>query len=120
MRKYLFLLALPLVMNVHASPAAHSACNIGCTTKCGFMYKFRLKMMARNLGYKIKIVDLSKVEGNALDQVDGVLIPGGADIDPLYYQNSVTPELKKYLEDNRSLVKFSAEGRSAIRLNTIS
>ena len=106
MRKLIYLFTLPLVMNVQAS-----TCNIGCTTKCGFMYKLRLKAMARSLGYKIKIIDLSRVEGDPLSQVDGVLIPGGADIDPVYYQSAVTPELRKYLEEHRSLVKFSEEGK---------
>jgi putative glutamine amidotransferase len=46
-----------------------------------------------------------------LDSVDGVLIPGGADIDPRYYAGEVTPELERYTRQNLELVKFSEEGR---------
>ncbi len=32
------------------------------------------------------------------DRVDGLLIPGGADLDPCYYRGSMVPEIKKVLK----------------------
>lgn len=86
---------------------------IGCTYKCGLSYKFRINLSAWANGYDVDIVDLRKLGSldEALKKVDGVLIPGGADIDPDYYVNKVTPEMKKYIEKNRHLVNFTEEGR---------
>lgn len=86
---------------------------IGCTYKCGFDYKLRLKFAARALGYKIDVVDMRELGplDKALTQVDAVLIPGGADINPDYYADKVTPELRAYLDKNRHLVNFTEEGK---------
>lgn len=82
---------------------------IGCSYKCDFLYRLRLHMAARKLGYKANIVHLKNAQ--EMNQVDGVLIPGGADIDPKYYLSSVTPELASYTNSQLHLVKFSEEGR---------
>ncbi len=115
--KYL-LLILTLLLSLSFSAIAcklppKSKLVIGCTYKCGLDYKFRLNLTAWALGYKIDIVDLRTLGPleRALSQVDGVLMPGGADIDPDYYADKVTPEMRKYLEANRHLVKFTEEGR---------
>lgn len=85
---------------------------IGCTYKCGLDYKLRLNFSAWALGYDIDVVDLRKLGPlkEALAKVDGVVIPGGADINPDYYVDKVTPELRRYTEENRHLVKFTEEG----------
>jgi putative glutamine amidotransferase len=91
----------------------HSKLVIGCTYKCGLAYKFRINLTGWMMGYNVDVVDLRKLGPleRALTKVDGVLIPGGADIDPDYYVDQVTPEMREYIEANRHLVKFSEEGR---------
>lgn len=84
---------------------------IGCAYKCGLPYKLRLNFSAFALGYKIEIVnlrDFSSME-EALAKVDAVLIPGGADINPDYYSDKVTPELRSYIESNRGLASINNE-----------
>lgn len=86
--------------------------NIGCTNHCDLVYRLRLKMVAWKLGYSLNVTNLSKDKSvkESLSKMDGVLIPGGADIDPKYYMDKVSPELQKYTQDNLRLVNFSREG----------
>lgn len=86
---------------------------VGCSYDCDFFYRFRLIMTAWGMGYSAKIVNL-RDRGNmqeALKTVDAVLLPGGADIDPKYYLDSISPELRDYTEKNLELVKYSKEGK---------
>lgn len=84
---------------------------IGCTYKCGIDYKLRLNLSAWALGHKIEIVDLRDLGPLevALTKVDAVVMPGGADINPDYYSDSVTRELREYLQANRGLANVNAE-----------
>jgi gamma-glutamyl-gamma-aminobutyrate hydrolase PuuD len=84
---------------------------IGCTYKCGIDYRLRLNLSARALGYKIDVVDLRDLGplDEALKRVDAVVMPGGADINPDYYSDKVTPEMREYLEANRQLANISQE-----------
>lgn len=86
---------------------------IGCTEECDSDYKNRLRDEAKRSNYKLDFIDLSKNNDvkKALSSVDAVLIPGGADIDPKYYLENVTDELKQYTLANLNLVDFSSEGR---------
>jgi gamma-glutamyl-gamma-aminobutyrate hydrolase PuuD len=86
---------------------------IGCSYECDFFYKLRLRLSARHLGYNLKIISLPEIDSSqyGLDKVDGVLVPGGADIDPRFYVDKVTPELRSYTQANLHLVKFTQEGR---------
>lgn len=70
-------------------------------------------MTAWMMGYKTSFVDLSRSPDmkKAMLEVDAVLVPGGADIDPKYYLEDVSPELRDYTTKNLHLVKFSDEGR---------
>lgn len=70
-------------------------------------------MTAMGLGYKTSFVDLQRYGDvtKAMQEVDAVLIPGGADIDPRFYLNSVSQELQDYTNKNLHLVKFSEEGK---------
>ncbi len=107
----LIFLSLPAFGNCLLPPKTKLV--IGCTYKCGIDYKLRLNLSAWALGYKLEIVDLRDLGPlkGALQKVDGVLMPGGADIDPDYYADKVTPELRQYIESNRHLVNFSEEGK---------
>jgi gamma-glutamyl-gamma-aminobutyrate hydrolase PuuD len=85
---------------------------VGCSYKCDFTYRFRLQLAAAKLGYKIDILDIGQRPNieEALSAIDGLLVPGGADIDPEYYLDDVTPELASYTRSRLNLVNFSEEG----------
>ncbi|MGE3608241.1 MAG: gamma-glutamyl-gamma-aminobutyrate hydrolase family protein [Bacteriovoracaceae bacterium] len=83
---------------------------VGCSYRCDMFYRLRLKLSALALRYPIKIVDLRNSSYD-LSTIDALLIPGGADIDPVYYQDQVTPELGEYIKKNSHLVHFSYEGK---------
>lgn len=83
---------------------------IGCSYDCDSFYGFALRKNAARLGHKIITVNLSK-ESRDLSTLDGILIPGGADIDPKYYLESVPADLASYTRDHLPLVNFSEEGR---------
>lgn len=82
---------------------------IGCTYKCDFFYRLRLNLTALALKYPIRIVDL-RYSKETIESVDGILVPGGEDIDPKYYLDSVTPELREYTLKNLDLVSFTSSG----------
>lgn len=86
---------------------------VGCSSDCDLLYRFRLMMTSWSLGYKTKVIDLyPSIDLKAsMEQVDAILLPGGADIDPSYYLSEVTPELRKYTEKNLHLVNFTREGK---------
>lgn len=118
MKKFVFFAIFILSFLIKAKT---SACDlpkgekirIGCSYECHFFYRFRLNLQANLLGYRLEFVDLRNYQNlnNAMREVDGILIPGGADIDPEYYLNSVTTELREYTKNNLHLVKFSDEGK---------
>jgi gamma-glutamyl-gamma-aminobutyrate hydrolase PuuD len=86
---------------------------IGCTEKCDFFTRSRLKAVGATLGYRVKFRNLSfhKDVTESLSIVDSVLIPGGADINPKFYLKNVTPEMREYTQNNLHLVKFTDEGK---------
>lgn len=85
---------------------------VGCTKECGRFNTWALKRYARKLGYKLKIKNLyAKNQTPDLSQVDAILIPGGADINPDYYLDSVDEELKKHTRSLDHLVVYTSEGR---------
>jgi gamma-glutamyl-gamma-aminobutyrate hydrolase PuuD len=86
---------------------------IGCTTKCGRFNSWAIKWYAKKLGYKVKLVNLrSKRQTIDYTQVDGIIIPGGSDIDPKWYKNNVTPDMKKHIESIEHLTKFTKIGKA--------
>lgn len=112
----LFLLSFlfsSLVLAANCQLPANTTLVIGCSYDCGPFYRLRLTLNAFSLGYSLKVVDLRELGDlkSALSQVDGVLMPGGADINPSYYLDKVSPELKRYVEKNMHLVRLSKEGR---------
>jgi putative glutamine amidotransferase len=86
---------------------------VGCTYDCDFFYRFRLIMTGWGMGYTTEFVNLHRKKDikKALASVDGILLPGGADIDPKFYLDSVSPELRIYTKKNINLVNFTSEGR---------
>lgn len=69
-------------------------------------------MTGWGMGYSTEIKNLRTEPDfkTALQSVDGILLPGGADIDPKYYLSNVSPELQDYTKKNLNLVKFTKEG----------
>jgi putative glutamine amidotransferase len=90
---------------------------VGCTYRCDFPTRIRLRASAARLGYQLELVDLSgkssdlKNYSQIIASVDSILVPGGADIDPKFYLENVTPELRDYTNQNLHLVKFTQEGK---------
>lgn len=87
---------------------------VGCTYKCDFFTRSRLKAAGARLGYKVKIINLAnnkELVNKTLADVDSILIPGGADIHPRFYLRNVTPELREYTEANIHLAKLTNEGK---------
>lgn len=91
--------------------AENNKLTIGCTTKCGLLYKFAMKRTAWQHQNSIRIIDLSKEKKIDLDALDGILIPGGADIDPKYYFPFVEEDLVAYTESLDYLINYSKEGK---------
>lgn len=85
---------------------------IGCSTGCSLVYRIRLHLASLFTGIPVKITDMSKTgEGvDALEKVDAVLVPGGEDIDPRYYLDRISSDLKAYIEKNMALVEFTSKG----------
>lgn len=85
---------------------------VGCTKDCGRFNTWALKRYARKLGYKLEIKNLySKNQTPDLSQVDAILIPGGADINPDYYIDSVDDQLREHTRKLDHLVVYTSEGR---------
>ena len=89
-----------------------SELTIGCATKCDAFFHYSLHTVARQQGQKVKIVDIS-LSGFPVEweKYDGIIMPGGADIDPKYYLPAVEPELQEYTRSLDHLIVYSAEGR---------
>ena len=85
---------------------------IGCTYKCGRWNRWAIKWYARRLGYKVKLVNLSsKKQTIDYTQVDGILMPGGVDIDPKWYKNRVDEKMKAHIEKIEHLAVLTENGK---------
>lgn len=85
---------------------------IGCATKCDSFFRYALKKVAKQSGVKVSLVDVSAA-GPEIDwkKYDGIIFPGGADINPAYYLSAIEPELQEYTKSLDHLVNYSNEGR---------
>ena len=85
---------------------------IGCATKCDFFFRMALNKVGKHHGITVKMVDVSAA-GPVVDwhKYDGIIFPGGADIDPSYYLSEVEPELREYTRSLNHLVNYSKEGK---------
>lgn len=84
---------------------------IACTKKCPNTYINALKESARELHYKIQLKILNNHHSNyskILSSVDGILSPGGHDIDPKYYPASLSQT-----EKDRIMRLFKQYGKSS-------
>jgi len=83
---------------------------IGCTYDCGRFNRWGLYKAARKLDYKLKIVSNMNKKKTPLSELDGILIPGGADIHPKFYKNNIPKKYKKEIEELNEYVNYSKEG----------
>jgi len=120
MLKNLFLLlTLVLSFQAQAQSLKSASCKldrnevitVGCTWRCSRWNKWGIRKAARRAGYKVNIVNLfSETQSPDLSQVDAILMPGGADINPKYYISKVEPELQEHIKSLDYLVNYSSEG----------
>lgn len=84
---------------------------VGCTTNCKYFYRKAIYRAANYYGYPVRIVNMYNEELNInFDEVDAVVNPGGADIDPKYYKGKVDDDLREQLDRLDYLVNYSYEG----------
>lgn len=97
---------------IFASSSFAESLTIGCATKCDGFFKYALKKVGNKVGVKVTLVDVSAAESMVdWKKYDGIIFPGGADINPEYYLGSVEPELQEYTLSLNHLIKYSEEGR---------
>jgi gamma-glutamyl-gamma-aminobutyrate hydrolase PuuD len=98
--------------NIKCKLPREQVLTIGCSYNCGRLNRWAMKWYARKLGYKLKIVNLSS-KNQTLDftQVDGILIPGGVDVDPKWYIPSVTSEFRPHLKKLKHYANYTAIGK---------
>lgn len=116
MIRFIFCVLAILLISFSAYPCElpkGEVIKVGCSYDCDKFYRFRIMLAGWALGYKVHFVDLHRRPDmkEAMRSVDGILLPGGADIDPKFYLDSITPELRDYTNQNLHLVKFSSEGK---------
>lgn len=109
MIRFLFFLILFLLFPTFA---ISETVTIGCATKCDLFFKYALKKVGKIKGVSVSIVDISS-QGNSItwEDYDGVILPGGADIDPKYYLSAVETDLQEYTLSLDHLVKYTSEGK---------
>ncbi len=107
---FLKILAVFFIVFSTSIKAASKELVIGCTTKCDMFFRLAFKRVTP-VGLKIRLIDLSEYGETDFSKLDGIIIPGGADIDPRYYVGQVEPELADHIRSLDHLVKYSSEGR---------
>ena len=107
MKIFLFLLVSLYSFSIFAETVT-----IGCATKCDLFFRMALNKVGKRHGITVKMVDVSAA-GPVVDwkKYDGIIFPGGADIDPSYYLLEVEPELREYTSSLDHLVKYTKEGK---------
>jgi putative glutamine amidotransferase len=84
---------------------------IGCTyDNCGKFVRWGIKKASKLLNYNIEFIPM---DGNiSIDPttLDGILIPGGADINPKYYTKNLPQALRDHIQSLDHLVVYTNEG----------
>ncbi|RKZ45113.1 MAG: hypothetical protein DRQ41_01100 [Gammaproteobacteria bacterium] len=87
---------------------------IGCTKKCSSSYTTAIKEAARQLKYRVTFWTLkgNKNPDYNLSRVDGIISPGGHDIDPKYY----TKPIPFFSKEDKMTIKqrFRKYGKSSV------
>lgn len=82
---------------------------IGCSYECGMANRLRLKIAAILSGYDIELIDLG-TDLTLIDKVDGILIPGGADINARIYRDRADAAARSRIDKYNSYYRSSEEG----------
>jgi putative glutamine amidotransferase len=94
-------------------PKDNRAVVIGHTYHLNWWMRTRLRSSARVMGYKLKLYDLRTAPSieEGLKSVDGVVFPGGADINPdLYTRQDLPSDVLQTILDFKKYYKPSREG----------
>ena len=84
---------------------------IGCTYECNKFVRWGLKSAAKKLKYNLEIKNIYREDGQVFwNELDGVLIPGGVDIDPKYYTENLPEALQQKIKDLDKYVVYTAAG----------
>ena len=95
---------------------------IGCTSNCDRLIKSSLRLRAKKRGYELNIIDMYKENiSTDLSSIDGMVIPGGVDVDPKHYKFKVESELRATIEKLDHLVDYTKDGqrRDPFELQTL-
>lgn len=110
--------------------SSHASCKlekgeklkIGCTSNCDPLIKKSLKLIAKKKKYKIDILDMYNANlSYDLSTIDGMIIPGGVDVDPKHYKYKVEADLRARIEELDYLVAYTRDGarRDPFELQTL-
>lgn len=102
-----FVLVLVFISNAHAA-----SLKIGCAYTCDRSTTESLHQAAKAQSHTLTLVDLSNGTEMNWNELHGVVIPGGEDIDPKYYIGVVEPELQERIRNLDHLVDYSEVGKS--------
>ena len=95
---------------------------IGCTSDCDKPIKRAIKNIAKKRGYSVEIIDMySENISEDLSSLDGMVIPGGVDVDPKHYKFAVEKDLREKIERLDYLVNYTKDGqrRDPFELKTL-
>lgn len=123
---YVLLLSISISLSALASEQCslnqNEVITIGCTSNCDPLIKKSLKKIAKKKGYSLKIVDMYKENiSSDLSLIDGMVIPGGVDVDPKHYKFKVETKLREKIESLDHLVAYTRDGqrRDPFELKTL-
>ncbi len=86
-----------------------SILKIACSINCGMLNSLALKRAASRLNYNIELFNLSE-DKISIKQLDGLIIPGGEDLDPKNYSKYLTKDFLPDLMSKKHLAKTSTSG----------
>lgn len=106
-----FLFLSSFAFSLLLSTAKAETITIGCATRCDIFFRYALRRVASINGVQVRVKDIS-AEGPDVqwEKYDGIIFPGGADINPKYYLSQVEPELQEYTKGLDRFVKYTKEG----------
>lgn len=106
--KYISFLLFYLIFTLAAY--AGKEIKIGCAYTCDSYTQESLKQSAKTLSLKLKLIDLSVQRKVDWNEIHGVVIPGGADINPKFYLQHVESDLQAHIKGLDHLVVYTTEG----------
>ena len=111
--KLLFLILSFISTNVYADSscklASDKILHIGCSIDCGMLNRMAIKRMAKKLDYNIELHYLSESKKELTD-LDGLIIPGGEDLNPKNYKKYLSTDFYPDLMSKKHLAKLTDTG----------